>query len=135
MLEAPIPILRSFDEARTTAFYIDFLGFETVFEHRFEPGLPLYRGVRRGDCVLHLSEHYGDATPGSAIRIPVDDVVAFAADLLAKHHGNARPGVPGETPWGTREITITDPASNRLTFYTPTTFYEAVSAPQDRHDA
>ena len=63
------------------------------------------------------------------------EVVALAADLLAKHHGNARPGVPGETPWGTREITITDPASNRLTFYTPTTFYEAVSAPQDRHDA
>jgi hypothetical protein len=26
--------------------------------------------------------------------------------------------VPEETPWGSLEITITDPAGNRLTFYT-----------------
>ena len=43
----PTPILRSFDEARAKAFYLDFLGFELVFEHRFKPGLPLYFGVRR----------------------------------------------------------------------------------------
>jgi catechol 2,3-dioxygenase-like lactoylglutathione lyase family enzyme len=118
MFGAPVPILRSFDEARTRDFYLDFLGFETVFEHRLKPGTPLYMGIRRGDCLLHLSEHYGDAIPGSGVRIPVDDVVAYAADLAAKHHGNARPGVPEHTPWGTREITITDPSGNRLTFFT-----------------
>ncbi|KQU61682.1 hypothetical protein ASG67_00340 [Sphingomonas sp. Leaf339] len=117
MFGGPIPILRSFDEARTKAFYIDFLGFEMVFEHLFEPGLPLYFGVRRGECQLHVSEHYGDGSPGAAVRIPVDDVVAYAAALRAHHHGNARPGIPGSTPWGTREITITDPSGNRLTFY------------------
>ena len=115
----PVPILRSFDEARTREFYLDFLGFELVFEHRFEPGLPLYMGVRMGACELHMSEHYGDASPGGAIRIPVDDVVAYAASLRAKAHGNARPGEPEPRPWGTREITIQDPASNRLTFFTP----------------
>jgi catechol 2,3-dioxygenase-like lactoylglutathione lyase family enzyme len=114
----PVPILRSFDETRTKDFYLDFLGFELVFEHRFEPGLPLYMGVKRGGCVLHLSEHYGDGSPGAAIRVPVDDVTAYAAWLRAKRHGNSRPGEPDETPWGTREITIADPSGNRLTFFT-----------------
>ena len=75
-------------------------------------------GVRRGGCSLHLSEHYGDATPGSAVRIPVDDVSAYMAVLRAKQHGNARPGEPERMPWGSYEITIQDPSSNRLTFYT-----------------
>lgn len=118
MFGPPTPILRSFDEARAKDFYLGLLGFELVFEHRFEPGLPLYMGVRHGDCVLHLSEHYGDGSPGAALRVPVDDVAAYAAGLRAKRHGNARPGEPEETPWGTREITIADPAGNRLTFYT-----------------
>jgi catechol 2,3-dioxygenase-like lactoylglutathione lyase family enzyme len=120
MFGAPTPILRSFDETRTKDFYLNFLGFELVFEHRFEPGLPLYMGVKRDDCVLHLSEHYGDATPGAALRIPVDDVIAYAATLRAKVHGNSRPGVPEPMPWGSTDITIADPSSNRLTFFTPT---------------
>lgn len=54
-LRKTTPILRSFDEAKARAFYLDFLGFKVVFEHRFGPGLPLYMGVARGDCALHLS--------------------------------------------------------------------------------
>jgi catechol 2,3-dioxygenase-like lactoylglutathione lyase family enzyme len=38
----PTPILRSFDERRARRFYVDFLGFEVEFEHRFEPGAPLH---------------------------------------------------------------------------------------------
>ena len=53
------PILRIFDEAKAKEFYVDFLGFKVDWEHRFEPGLPLYLQVSRGDCVLHLSEHSG----------------------------------------------------------------------------
>lgn len=117
MFGSPTPILRSFDEARAKAFYLDFLGFELSFEHRFEPGAPLYMGLNKDGCELHLSEHYGDATPGSAVRIPVDDVVGYMDVLRGKAFGNARPGVPEKAPWGTREITITDPAGNRLTFY------------------
>lgn len=118
MFGAPTPVLRSFDEARTRAFYCDFLGFELVFEHRFVPDLPLYMGLRKGTCTLHLSEHYGDATPGLALRIPVGDIDAYVADLRAKPFGNARPGEPDLTDWGTREIMILDPAGNRLIFYT-----------------
>ncbi|MEC3948987.1 glyoxalase superfamily protein [Sphingobium sp. HWE2-09] len=118
MLGTITPVLRSFDEARTRAFYCDFMGFEQVFAHRFEPDLPLYMGVKLGACELHLSEHYGDATPGSAIRIAVDDVTAYVAQLRAKNFGNARPGAPKKTDWGGLETTITDPAGNRLMFYT-----------------
>jgi catechol 2,3-dioxygenase-like lactoylglutathione lyase family enzyme len=118
MFGAPTPILRSFDEKRTKAFYVDFLGFEIEFEHRFEPGTPLYLGLTKGDCRLHLSEHYGDGTPGSAVRIPVDDVRAYAKSLREKNFENARPGCPQLQDWGTWEITIQDPSSNRLTFYT-----------------
>lgn len=117
----PIPILRSFDEARAKAFYCEFLGFAVVFEHRFEPDLPLYLSVKLGRCELHISEHYGDATPGSALRIPIDDVDAYASELRAKQFGNARPGKPKPSPWGTIEMTIIDPAGNRLTFYSDTT--------------
>ncbi|MBB5715120.1 glyoxalase superfamily protein [Sphingomonas aerophila] len=113
----PVPILRSFDEARTRDFYLDFLGFELMFEARFEEWAPLYMGVRHGECVLHLTEHFGDATPGSAIRVAVDDVVGYAAALRAKEHGNCRPGAPSTTPWDTQEVTVTDPSGNRLTFY------------------
>ena len=71
MLRRTTPILRSFDEAKARAFYLDFLGFKVVFEHRFHAGAPLYMGIARGDCHLHLSEHHGDATPGSSMRIEV----------------------------------------------------------------
>jgi uncharacterized glyoxalase superfamily protein PhnB len=116
-IHAPIPILRSFDEAKAREFYMDFLGFEVIFEHRFEPDLPLYMGVRRGDCVLHLSEHFGDASPGAALRIEVEDVDAYCAALNAKDYRHARPGVMQQT-WGSRDMAISDPFGNRLVFCT-----------------
>src|SRR5687768_18025800 len=59
------PILRIFDEAKAREFYVDFLGFKVDWEHRFEAGLPLYMQVSRDQCILHLSEHHGDCSPGS----------------------------------------------------------------------
>jgi len=56
------PIFRIFDEAKAREFYVDFLGFTIDWEHRFEPGLPLYMQVSKDDCILHLSEHHGDGT-------------------------------------------------------------------------
>ncbi|WP_268969017.1 glyoxalase superfamily protein [Tritonibacter aquimaris] len=42
------PIFRFFDEANAREFYCGFLGFSTVFEHRFKEGLPLYMALQRG---------------------------------------------------------------------------------------
>lgn len=116
-LSHPVPILRIFDEARAREFYVGFLGFRIDWEHRFEPGTPLYLQVARGTCVLHLSEHHGDATPGSALRIPVADLDALRAELLGKHYKYARPGIE-EMPWA-RDMKIADPFGNRLIFTAP----------------
>jgi uncharacterized glyoxalase superfamily protein PhnB len=109
------PLLRSFDEARARAFYIDYLGFRVLFEHRFEPGMPLYMGVQRDDCELHLTEHHGDASPGASLRIAVSDIDALHAELLTRPNANARPHLVKQ-PWGTRDMTVTDPFGNRITF-------------------
>lgn len=109
------PILRSFDEAKAREFYVQFLGFQVDWDHRFEPRLPLYLQVSRDACVLHLSEHHGDACPGAALRIQVDDIDALHAELMARAYGFARP-VLHDMPWGSRDFTVTDPFGNRLTF-------------------
>lgn len=116
-LHPPIPILRSFDEAKAREFYLDFLGFKLDWTHRFDDTLPLYMQVSRSDCILHISEHFGDALPGMALRIEVEDAAAYQQQLLAQQYKHARPGLE-ETPWGAQEVRLTDPFGNRLTFYT-----------------
>jgi uncharacterized glyoxalase superfamily protein PhnB len=116
-LGAPVPVLRIFDEAKAREFYCDFLGFAVDWEHRFEAGAPLYMQVSSGACVLHLSEHFGDASPGVTIRIRNEDLDAFVAALNAKRYKNARPCIQSQ-PWG-RDCTINDPFGNRLIFHAP----------------
>ena len=113
-----VPIMRSFDEAKTKEFYVGFLGFTVDFEHRFEPGMPLYMGISRDGCRIHLSEHFGDAAPGARIRIEVEDVRALCAALNAADYRHARPGCQ-DMEWGCTEMTINDPSGNRLTFWSP----------------
>ena len=109
------PILRSFDEEKAREFYIDFLGFKIDWCHRFSDNAPLYMQVSRGGCVLHLSEHHGDCSPGAAMRIQVSDIDAFNRELLDKKYRYAGPGI-NDTPWGSRDMSVADPFGNRLTF-------------------
>jgi len=103
MAEELVPIFRVAD-ARAAAPFYERLGFEVVREHRFEPHLPRYVFLRRGDVHLHLSEHTGDAPPGCVAYFYVDDVDAVAATV----------GAEVETvPWG-RQFSLTDPDGNRL---------------------
>ena len=112
-----IPILRIFDETKAKEFYLGFLGFKVDWEHRFEDRLPLYMQVSRSDCILHLSEHHGDACPGAALRIEMEDSADYQRQLLAAQYNYARPGLE-QTPWGSQEVRLTDPFGNKLTFYT-----------------
>ena len=113
----PTPILRSFDEDKAKEFYLDFLGFELDWEHRFEAGLPLYIQISRGKCVLHISEHHGDSSPGAALRIETEDLEKYHEQLIDKEYKYARPTIQ-EMPWGTRDMTIRDPFGNKVTFTT-----------------
>jgi uncharacterized glyoxalase superfamily protein PhnB len=110
-----VPILRIFDEAKAKEFYLDFLGFSLDFEHRFAAGMPLYMQVSKDGCVLHLSEHHGDCSPGAAMRIETDELEVFRDTLVAKRYKNACPSIE-QTPWGSQDMSIVDPFGNRLTF-------------------
>jgi len=109
-----IPIIRSFDSDKAQAFYIDYLGFCVDWEHRHAAHLPLYQQISRSGCLLHVSEHHGDATPGGRCFIPMQQLKAFHAELQAKDYPNLNPGIEA-VPWGL-QITLTDPFGNRLTF-------------------
>ncbi len=108
------PILRIFDEAKAREFYLDWLGFAVTFEHRFEPGMPLYLGVARAGLELHLSEHHGDASPGATVFVPTTGVRALHAEITARPYRFLDPGLE-RLPWGL-QLELRDPFSNRLRF-------------------
>ena len=99
----PVPILRILDEAKAREFYGEFIGFKFDWEHRFEPGTPLYAQISRGDCRLHLSEHHGDGIPGTFVRVTVTALDELHAELNGKKYKYNRPGIQ-DMPWGTREM-------------------------------
>lgn len=113
-----VPVLRIFDLDKALDFYVGFLGFTEVFRHQFEPGTPYYMGLTREGVSLHLSEHFGDATPGTHVRIEAVDVEGLCATLNAKGYRHSRPAFQDQE-WGNREMTIPDPFGNRVTFWQP----------------
>ena len=110
-----VPILRVADGAAAAPWYAR-LGFSVVGEHRFAPDLPLYLFLRRND--VHLSEHEGDARPGTLVSFYVDDVEFYVDDVepIATEFGVEIL----EEPWA-REIELTDLDGNRLRIGTSTT--------------
>jgi predicted enzyme related to lactoylglutathione lyase len=54
---------------------------------------------------MHLSEHSGDARPGTLVYLYVDDVDAAAAAVGAT--------AIDDMPWG-RDFEVTDPDGNRI---------------------
>jgi uncharacterized glyoxalase superfamily protein PhnB len=110
----PIPIFRIFDVDKAMEFYRDYLGFGVDFEHRFGDNFPLYCQVSRGACVLHLSEHAGDASPGAKAFTWMRDIRDFHRELTAKDYRYLKPGLE-DAPWGL-QMTVTDPFSNRIAF-------------------
>lgn len=99
-----MPVLRVDDAARAIAWY-ERLGFAQEWEHRFEPGLPVFASVARRGLRIYLSEHKGDARPGALIHLYVDDVDAVAAEFGATVDDEGLAG---------RECELTDPDGNRL---------------------
>jgi len=96
------PILRILDEAKAKEFYVSFPGFKVDLERRYEEGLPLYMQISKDGCILPLSEHHKDSSPGAAKRIETHELETFEMVLLAKRYKFARPGVY-EMPWGSKD--------------------------------
>ncbi|MFN3351678.1 glyoxalase superfamily protein [Pseudorhodoplanes sp.] len=110
-----IPIFRIFSVEKAQEFYLDFLAFNLDWEHRFEPDFPVYMQVSRGALVLHLSEHHGDACPGSTAYVRMHGVREYHAELSARNYRFLRPAVESRD-WAEAEMTVTDPFGNRIRF-------------------
>ncbi len=112
------PILRMFNYAKAVEFYVNWLGFTINWEHRFEPTAPIYMEVAREGITLHLTEHHGDATPGSRVSVECTGLKEYHRQLLEKNYPYNRPGLE-ETFYGTWCVEVIDPFGNRLTFNEP----------------
>jgi uncharacterized glyoxalase superfamily protein PhnB len=117
LIEA-IPILRIFDVAKAKEFYVDFLGFTIDWEHRFGDNFPLYAQISRAGLKLHLSEHHGDASPGSTVFVWMRGIAEYHRELIGKNYRYYRPGLE-EAPWDARVMEVGDPFGNKLRFSEP----------------
>ncbi|QIS11689.1 glyoxalase superfamily protein [Nocardia arthritidis] len=111
---AAIPVLRIFDLAKATEFYVDYLGFTVDWVHQYEPDMPHYLQVSRSNTVLHLSEHHGDGSPNTVVWIAVRDVEALRTELHSRPYQFLRPGI--EDDGGFRTLAAIDPFGNVLRF-------------------
>lgn len=114
-LEPGIPVLRVFDHELAKKYYVDWLGFTLDWEHQFDGEGPRYMQVSRSGLTLHLSEHYGDSTPGSRVFVSIDDVLALHRELQSRPHPNMNPGVE-RAPWNALCMEVIDPFGNRISF-------------------
>jgi catechol 2,3-dioxygenase-like lactoylglutathione lyase family enzyme len=102
--EEVVPVLYVEDAGRAVQWY-ERLGFRKEWEHRFEPGFPLFVSVARGEVRLYLSEHKGDARPDTLIHLYVKDIDAVSQEF----------GIPvDEEGLAGRECDLRDPDGNRL---------------------
>lgn len=104
--------LRITSYARSKAFYVDGLGFQVDWEHRFEPHLPVFMQVSRDGLAFFLTEHKGDCPVGGLIHLYVPDVDAWYVELQRKGVPVAEP--PNESIQGLRDMTVVDPDGNRI---------------------
>ena len=105
------PVLRIEDAREALEFWCETAGFTKDWEHRFEPGFPLYVQVSRGGLVLHLSQHQGDAPPGGLVFVRLEGLAAFCAELQQAGLAVAI----RDQDWG-QEMELRDPFGNRIRF-------------------
>ncbi|MGQ5718008.1 glyoxalase superfamily protein [Pseudochrobactrum asaccharolyticum] len=112
--EQVCPIFRIFDIDKAKEFYLDYLGFQCDWEHRFAENMPLYMQVSRGNLVLHLSEHHGDGSPGANIFVRMQGIDSLHQEISRRKYHFLRPGIETQS-WG-RVLAVIDPFGNRIQF-------------------
>jgi catechol 2,3-dioxygenase-like lactoylglutathione lyase family enzyme len=114
MSQTVTPQFRITDAQRSLAFYVDGLGFTVDWEHRFEPGFPVFMQLTRAGQQIFLTEHEGDCKVGGAAYFVVPDVDACHEAFVSR--GVVPTECPTDQAWGPREMVVTDPDGNRLRF-------------------
>jgi catechol 2,3-dioxygenase-like lactoylglutathione lyase family enzyme len=111
-VQTVIPALRITDYERSKSFYIDGLGFRVDWEHRFEPGFPVFMQITRDGLTFFLSEHTGDCQVGGLVHLYVANVDDWYRELQSKQITVQDP--PHERLTGLRMMTVVDPDGNQL---------------------
>ena len=65
--------------------------------------------------MLHLSEHHGDATPGSRVLIETGNIEAFHEELDSREYRYLNPQIQ-DAEWGSSILALVDPFGNHLLF-------------------
>ena len=115
-MQRVMPTLRMTSYARSNAFYVEGLGFQIDWEHRFEPNLPVFMQVSRDGMAFFLTEHKGDCPVGGLLHLYVADVDAWYVDFQGKGVSVVEP--PNNDLRGVRMMTVLDPDGNKLRFCT-----------------
>lgn len=116
MEQRVVPALRITDYERSKAFYVEGLGFEVEWEHRFEPQLPVFVRMSRDGMAIFLSQHAGDCQVGGLVHFFISNVDEWYAEFQGR--GVAVKSPPSETLEGLRDMTVVDPDGNQLRFMT-----------------
>jgi catechol 2,3-dioxygenase-like lactoylglutathione lyase family enzyme len=111
-MQRVVPTLRITGYARSRQFYIDGLGFQIDWEHRFEPHFPVFMQISRDELVLFLTEHAGDCPVGGLVHLYVPDVDAWYAEFRTRGVPVREP--PNQSLPGLRDMTVLDPDGNKL---------------------
>ena len=110
-----IPILRIFSVEKAREFYVGFLGFTVDWEHHFGENTPAYLQLSRAGLTLHLTEHHGDACPGSTVFVWMTGIEEFHRESAGRAYKYLRPGIE-TTFFNSRSVEVIDPFGNRIRF-------------------
>lgn len=109
-----IPTFRILDYQKALGFYIEGLGFNLDWEHRFGPTEPVYMQISRNGLSLYLSENKRFQT-GVIAFVECKALNQFYTDLV-----NRKSLInllkPEKTNWQTIQMEIEDPFGNLLRF-------------------
>ena len=110
-----VPMVRIFNVEKARDFYLHFLGFKLDWENDGDGRAPMYMQISRGDLVLHLTEHYGDCTPGSNVFVMMKGIEEFHRDVSSRRYKYMRLGLR-RAPWDATVMEVIDPFGNRIRF-------------------
>ena len=109
-----IPTFRILDYKKAMDFYIQGLGFNIDWEHRFGPTEPVYMQISRNGLTLHLSENKRFQT-GVIILVESKELNQLYSELNNQER-KIELSKPEKTNWQTIQMEIEDPFGNLLRF-------------------
>ncbi|GLC89681.1 glyoxalase superfamily protein [Lysinibacillus piscis] len=112
-MQKVIPAFRITDYTKSKAFYVEGMGFQVDWEHRFEPHFPIFAQITKDEMTIYLTEHTGDCQTGGLIHLFVTDVDKWYEELRNKKDIRIMAS-PHEDIEGLRMMTIVDPDENQI---------------------